>query len=145
MQMSRQDCPFCDIGSGGLPPHGLFEDDDTFVILDRKPLSFGHCMVVPKRHVVKLYDLAPPEHANVIALAQRLASTLEQSLECKSVAYLAFGSGLPHAHLHLVPHDDPSVVLEPLKHVGTRSDEQLARDADRLRDALPEAWHQPNA
>lgn len=88
--MSRQDCPFCDIGSGGLPPHGLFEDDDIFVILDRKPLSFGHCMVVPKRHVVKLYDLAPPEHANVLALAQRLASTLEQSLECKSVAYLAF-------------------------------------------------------
>ncbi len=145
MQMSRQDCPFCDIGSGGLPPHGLFEDDDTFVILDRKPLSFGHCMVVPKRHVVKLYDLAPSEHANVIALAQRLASTLEQSLECKSVAYLAFGSGLPHAHLHLVPHDDPSVVLEPLNHVGDRSDEQLARDADRLRDVLPEVWHQPNA
>lgn len=143
IQMSRQGCPFCDIVSGGLPPHGLFEDDDTFVILDRKPLSFGHCMVVPKRHVVKLYDLSPPEHARVLALTQRLASTLEQSLECTSVAYMAFGSGIPHAHLHVVPHDDPSVVLEPLKHVDTRSDEQLARDADRLRETLPEAWHPP--
>jgi len=142
--MSRQDCSFCDIASGGLPPHGMFENGDAFVILDRKPLSFGHFMVVPKRHVVKLYDLPPPEHANVLALAQRLAGALEQSLECKSVAYLAFGSGLPHAHLHLVPHDDPNVVLEPLKHVGTRSDEHLARDADRLRDALPVAWHHLN-
>jgi len=142
--MSRRDCPFCDIASGGLPPHGLFEDDEIFVILDRNPLSFGHCMVVPKRHVVKLYDLAPPEHAKVLALAQRLAGALEQSLECTSVAYLAFGSGLPHAHLHVVPHDDPNVVLEPLKHVDPRSDEQLARDADRLRDALPQAWHQPS-
>jgi histidine triad (HIT) family protein len=141
--MSRQDCPFCNIVAGDLPPHGLFEDDDTFVILDRKALSFGHCMVVPKRHVVKLYDLAPSEHARVLALAQRLASTLEQFLECKSVAYLAFGSGLPHAHLHLVPHDDPGVVLEPLKHVQTCTDEKLARDADRLRDLLPDAWHQP--
>ena len=126
-----------------MPPHGLFADDDTFVILDRKALSFGHCMVVPKRHVGKLCDLAPSEHARVFALAQRLASTMEQFLECESVTYLAFGSGLPHAHLHLVPHDDPSVVLEPLQHVCTRSDKKLARDADRLRDLLSDDWHQP--
>lgn len=139
--MSRQDCPFCNIVAGDMPPHGLFEDDDTFVLLDRKALSFGHCMVVPKRHVVKLYDLPAPEHDRVLALARRLARTLEQSLECESVAYLAFGSGLPHAHLHLVPHDDPNVVLEPMTHVTTRTEEELADDADRLRGLLPQAWH----
>ena len=100
-------------------------------------------MVVPKRHVVKLYNLAPSEHARVLALAQRLASTMEHFLKCESVAYLAFGSGLPHAHLHLVPYDDPGVVLEPLKHVYTRTDKELSRDADRLRDLLPDDWHQP--
>ncbi|HHP7237975.1 HIT family protein [Longibacter sp.] len=140
--MSPQDCSFCNIVSDGLPPHGLFETDNSFVVLDRKPLSFGHCMVVPKRHVVKLYELTPHEHANVLALAQRFALGLHRSLGCRSVAYLAFGSGLPHAHLHLVPHDDPNTVLEPLKHVRTRTDEQLERDADRLRGLLSDGWHQ---
>ena len=140
--MSRQNCSFCNIASDGLPLHGLFENNNSIVILDRKPLSFGHCMIVPKRHVVKLYELAPHEHANVLALAQQFASVLEQSLECRSVAYLAFGSGLPHAHLHLVPHDDPNTVLEPLKHVRTLTDEQLEREADRLRGVLPDEWHQ---
>jgi histidine triad (HIT) family protein len=128
-----------------LPPHGLFEHEDAFVMLDRRPLSFGHCMVVPKRHVVKLYDLPPHEHARVLALARRLARALEHALGCRSVAYLAFGSGLPHAHLHVVPHDDPHTVLEPLAHVHTRTDEQLARDAARLRGLLPNAWHASSA
>ena len=140
--MSPQNCPFCNIASDGLPLHGLFENDNSVVILDRKPLSFGHCMVVPKRHVVKLYELAPHEHADVLALAQRFAGVLDRSLKCRSVAHLAFGSGLPHAHLHLVPHDDPNIVLEPLKHVRTLTDEQLERDADRLRGVLPDEWHQ---
>ena len=63
------------------------------------------------------------------AMVTRLA--LQQSLGCQSVAYLAFGSDFPYAHLHLVPHDDPNTVLEPLKHVRTRTSEQLKRDAHR--------------
>jgi histidine triad (HIT) family protein len=139
--MNQESCPFCKIATEGLPPHGLLSNDGAFVLLDRKPLSFGHCMVVPRRHVAKLYELEPTEHAAVLSLARRFATALSQALDSRSVAYLAFGSGLPHAHLHLVPHDDPNVVLEPLKHVRTLSNEQLERDANRLRNLLPAEWH----
>lgn len=139
--MDKQNCPFCQIANEGLPPHGLFGNDTAFVLLDRKSLSFGHCMVVPRNHVAKLYELEPATYADLLLLAQSLAASLEKSLSSRSVAYLAFGSGLPHAHLHLVPHDDPNIVLEPLNHVRTLSDEQLEHDANRLRDVLPATWH----
>lgn len=139
--MEHRVCPFCTIAREGLPPHGLFENDHAFVLLDRKPLCFGHCMVVPKAHVEKVYELDSEPYAAVFSLAQRLAAVLGPSLDCPSVAYLAFGSGLPHAHLHLVPHEDPNVVLEPLKHVRILSNEQLEREAHRLRNLLPASWH----
>lgn len=131
-------CPFCQIAQEGLPPHGLFEDQSFFVILDRESLGFGHCMVVPKRHVVKIYELDERESVAFFALAQKVARHLERVLAVKAVGYVAFGSGLPHAHLHLVPHNDARVLMHPHEFVKRLSDEELRVGAEKLRSLLPE-------
>lgn len=132
------DCPFCRIVREGLPPHGLFEDQTSFVLLDRESLGFGHCMIVPKRHVVKVYELDEGESAALFALARKLATHLERASGAKAVGYVAFGSGLPHAHLHLVPHNDSRVLEYPHEYLRKLSDEELKTEARRLRSVLPE-------
>lgn len=132
-----RECPFCQIASSGLPPHGLYEDESFLVMLDRESLSFGHCMVIPKRHVAKLYELDAKEYEALFRLAGKLALQLERALGAKAVGYVAFGSGLPHAHLHLVPHDEPDVLEHPHEHLRKLSDEELTAEAARLRAMLP--------
>lgn len=124
------------------PPHCLYQDDIVTVMLDRKPLSFGHCMIVPTVHVTKIYEVGAQDYTHISLLARRLATHLEKATESSSVAYLAFGSGLPHAHLHLVPHCNPEVVVEPLKHVRFLTSTELREDAVKLNHLLPKAWWQ---
>jgi histidine triad (HIT) family protein len=59
------DCPFCQLLAHGLPAHCLYEDRRFFVLLDRASMGPGHCMVIPKRHVVTVYDLDESENLNV--------------------------------------------------------------------------------
>src|SRR5258708_2488336 len=118
-------CPFCGIAQITLPAHGLFEDESFFIILDRDSLGFGHCMVIPRRHVAKIYELSDSETSGLFALARKIAIQLENALGVKSVAYVAFGSGLHHAHLHLVPHNDPRVLEYPHEYLRKLSDEEL--------------------
>jgi histidine triad (HIT) family protein len=129
-------CPFCQIAQAGLPPHGVYEDASFFIMLDRESLGFGHCMVIPKRHVVKVYDLHAGETSAFFALAQRFAIELERVLAVKAVGYVAFGSGLPHAHLHLVPHTDSRVLVYPHEYTRVLSDQELRAAAERLRALL---------
>jgi histidine triad (HIT) family protein len=94
-------------------------------------------MVIPKRHVVKVYELDEQEYVAVFDCARRLASQLERVLKVKAVGFVAFGSGLPHAHLHLVPHDTSRVLVYPHEYVKALSDEELQSVAAKLRALLP--------
>jgi len=129
-------CPFCQIAQTGLPPHGVYEDASFFIVLDRESLGFGHCMVIPKHHVIKVYDLNADETSAFFALAQQFAIQLEHVLAVKAVGYVAFGSGLPHAHLHLVPHNDSRVLVYPHENARALSEEELWAQAERLRTLL---------
>src|SRR4029077_7431655 len=105
-------CPLCQLAETPVA-HELYRDEAYFIVLDRESLGFGHCLVIPKRHVAKLYDLDADEFAKFSALTHRFARELEAKLDVKAVGMVAFGSGLQHAHLHLVPHDDATVLLRP--------------------------------
>ena len=131
MNYASRACPFCEIVELGFLPHVLHEDEVAYVLLDRDSLGFGHCMVVPRHHVRQLHELSPVEYERVFALAKELAPKLIRATGKKAVGFVAFGSGLPHAHLHVVPNDDPSELLKPS---GERlTDAELAANAVRLR------------
>ena len=126
-------CKFCELAKGGLPPHSIYEDDFCFAILDRRSLGRGHCMLIPRRHVAFVYLLSTSETEKFFITAAALARRLQTALGVKSVGYASFGAGLHHAHLHLVPYDDAEVLLEPRKHLLTRTDTAPAKQAQELK------------
>jgi histidine triad (HIT) family protein len=133
------DCLFCRISSAGppdLPPHLLYEDAVLMVLLDRQSLGPGHSMIIPRRHVTEIHELNEVEYLALFQLAHMLAPCLKEVMRTRAVGFVAFGSGLPHAHLHLVPHDEDAVLLEPLKYLRNLSDEELQRDAARIRSCF---------
>ena len=55
-------CPFCN-----LPKERVwFESKDSLAILDGFPLTPGHTLVIPKRHVLSVFEL-PQEQLNDLA------------------------------------------------------------------------------
>ncbi len=126
-------CPFCRLAAEGLPAHGLYEDPQFVVILDKASLGFGHCMLIPKQHVVEVHELSQEMYVALFLLAKAIAARLKAATGARAIGYSAFGGGLPHAHLHLVPHDDPQVLVDSLKYVRYPSEAELQEQAQQLR------------
>jgi histidine triad (HIT) family protein len=106
--MSDADCVFCKIRDGQIPSVRLYEDDDTFCIMDINPLTTGHCLVITKTHAPTIYDADEADLAAAIATAQRVATAIREALNPDGLNMLqangaaAFQS-VPHFHIHLIP------------------------------------------
>ena len=66
-------CVFCAIVAGEAPAIRIYEDDGYLAILDIRPFTRGHTLVVPKRHTVDLTDTPPETLADMVAIGQRIA------------------------------------------------------------------------
>jgi len=97
-------CIVCDIVSGSIKAHVLYEDELIICFLDANPISEGHVLICPKKHLAGLSDLSDVLMARVFAFAQRMTSLFEHSLRADGVSLLqnngAFNE-LGHFHLHV--------------------------------------------
>jgi diadenosine tetraphosphate (Ap4A) HIT family hydrolase len=66
-------CVFCAIVAGHSPAIRICEDDDFLAILDIRPFTRGHTLVIPKRHTIDLTDTPPETCADMVRLGQRIA------------------------------------------------------------------------
>ena len=59
------DCPFCSLPQDRI----ISENESTVTICDGYPVSDGHTLVIPKRHVESFFDCNPEEK---MAISQAL-------------------------------------------------------------------------
>jgi diadenosine tetraphosphate (Ap4A) HIT family hydrolase len=58
-----QDCYFCRI-SAGLADPLIFENRSFVAVFDTNPVNPGHALVIPRRHVVSLFELHQTEQSD---------------------------------------------------------------------------------
>ncbi len=98
------DCPFCT-----LPPTRIVHADRLAVVIqDACPVSRGHTLVLPRRHVGSFFELEPPERDAVLKLLDMARRDLDQSLHPDGYNIgindgPAAGQTVPHLHVHLIP------------------------------------------
>jgi len=49
-------CIFCDIIEGKIPSKVVYEDEDVMAILDVSQVTYGHTLVMPKKHVANILE-----------------------------------------------------------------------------------------
>ncbi|CAD6270216.1 unnamed protein product [Miscanthus lutarioriparius] len=59
-------CVFCNIVAGTVQAFKLYEDDMCLCILDAKPLTSGHSLIIPKSHYPSLQTTPPTTHVHII-------------------------------------------------------------------------------
>ena len=102
-------CIFCDIVRGDAPATRVYEDDDLLALLDIRPITRGHTLIVPKQHFAELEDLDADAGARLFRLGHRLALAVRRSDLDADGANLVLNDGsaafqsVPHVHLHVVP------------------------------------------
>jgi len=70
-RMNRTDCIFCN------PKRGILaENRHGLAFLDSYPVSRGHALIVPRRHVVTIFELADAEYADCFRLVLPLKDLL---------------------------------------------------------------------
>ncbi len=94
---------FSRIITGEIPSYRIAEDEKHYAFLDINPIVKGHTLVVPKREVDYIYDLADAELADLHIFAKRVAEAIKKTTNCRRVAVVVLGLEIPHAHIHLLP------------------------------------------
>jgi diadenosine tetraphosphate (Ap4A) HIT family hydrolase len=111
--MNQNSCPFCTL----KPTRVWAENEVGFGVYDEFPITEGHSLVVPKKHVSSIFDLSMVEQAALWALVNEVRSDLRR--KCDTTDFNvgindgpSAGQTVPHAHIHVIPRR-PGDVTDP--------------------------------
>lgn len=102
---------FSKIVAGEIPCYKIAEDEQFFAFLDIRPLTKGHCLVIPKKEIDYLFDLEETLLADIMIFARKIAVAQKKALVCKRIGIAVIGMEVPHAHIHLIPIQTESDML----------------------------------
>lgn len=97
-------CPFCALPAERV----LFRNDAAVAVRDAYPVTLGHTLVIPRRHVASFFDATPLERDAMLALLDMAKQQLQA--EFGPAGYnvgindgAAAGQTIGHLHMHLIP------------------------------------------
>ena len=131
------DCIFCKIANGEIPSATLYEDEDFRVILDLRPASKGHALILPKAHAANIYEISDDMAAKAMILAKKMATKMTEALKCDGFNIVQnngepAGQTVFHFHMHLIPRyegDQVGITWKP----GTLTDEVKNEILEKLK------------
>ena len=106
-------CPFCSSPTDRI----VLDNEFGLVLRDGFPVSPGHTLIIPRRHVASFFEITDAERADLMSLLAAARDDLDR--EFRPAGYnigindgAAAGQTVPHLHIHLIPRyegdrDDP--------------------------------------
>ncbi|HEY8729031.1 MAG TPA: HIT domain-containing protein [Acidothermaceae bacterium] len=105
-------CIFCEIAAGRVSSYTTYSDDAAIAFLDLAPITPGHTLVIPRRHIVDMtadgadqaiIDIGPALHA----VSRRLVAAFKaDGISIFQSNGTAAGQEVFHLHVHVVPRYD---------------------------------------
>ena len=97
-------CPFCN-----LPASRILGGDELAIIAsDGYPVSPGHALIIPRRHVGSFFETTAAERASLLQLLDQAKVLIDAGFHPDAVNIgindgRAAGQTVPHLHIHLIP------------------------------------------
>lgn len=125
---------FTKIMQGELPGHFVYEDDIAIAIMTIEPIRAGHTLVIPREEINHWDDVPADIAAHLMHVSQKVAKGIKKVFPAKRVGMSIVGIEVPHTHIHLCPIN--AVGDLSFAHAGPATQEELAENAQKLRDAI---------
>lgn len=105
------DCIFCKIINQDIPSHQVFEDEIVLGFFDILPISPGHTIIVPKKHVADIEGLSVEEFNALAQAVKMIGKAMLEALDVKGYSVFldnksAANQHVPHVHFHVVPRKE---------------------------------------
>lgn len=104
VHLPTADCPFCTLPAARIVDrHPL-----ALTVRDAYPVTPGHTLIIPLRHVGSFFDLHEPEQLAMLNQLDRARRQLQDEFAADGYTIgindgRAAGQTVPHVHLHLIP------------------------------------------
>ncbi len=98
-----QDCIFCKIVKGEIPCKKIYGDENFLSFMDIEPVSHGHILVIPKKHIVWMQEADDETISGIFKLTKKLMNAIKKGVNCDYVQVAISGKDVPHFHIHLIP------------------------------------------
>lgn len=101
-----EDCVFCKIIDGEIPSHKVYEDENMIAILDANPVSKGHTLVIPKKHVETIHEAEGMEylHEGLVKVSNALQGAFDpEGINIAQNNGEKAGQEVFHLHFHVTP------------------------------------------
>ena len=101
-------CLFCKIAAGEIPADKVYEDEDLVAFRDINPAAPTHILLIPKKHIATMNDVAAEDQALVgkmLLVGQSIAATEgvdEEGYRLTLNTNRHGGQSVYHIHLHLL-------------------------------------------
>lgn len=97
-------CPFCNLDASRI----VLANPHAQAISDGFPISPGHTLIIPKRHVASFFELTPEEQKAMLDLLAEMRQLLlaERNPDGFNIGIndgAAAGQTIMHLHIHLIP------------------------------------------
>ncbi len=104
------DCIFCRIADGSIPSAIVYQDDDVVAFRDIHPVAPVHVLIVPRKHVANLLDLAAdPDGSRVAEAVLRAVPRVAAAAGVDRTGFRLInncgedgGQTIGHVHFHLI-------------------------------------------
>lgn len=101
-------CIFCKIIRKEIPGHVLYEDDQVLAFLDISQTTKGHTLVIPKKHIIDVFEMTEEDMAHVFKVVPKIANALRKAFNARGMNLVnnndaVAGQTVFHYHVHLIP------------------------------------------
>jgi diadenosine tetraphosphate (Ap4A) HIT family hydrolase len=139
--VEAESCDFCAIARGeDRSVEVVCEEESWIAFFPLDPATPGHTLVIPRQHVVDLWEVEPPLGADLMAAVIRVGCAIGASLKPEGMNLITSAGKVAeqtvfHLHFHVVPRwqRDGFGQIWPVE--GKFEDADLEDVADRIREA----------
>jgi len=130
-ELQKQNCFFCQIGSGKAQAKMVYEDELCFAILDINPAIKGHMLLLPKEHYMILPQIPEETIKHLGVIAKKLSRTVLRALGAEGTnIFIANGAiagqRAPHLIIHIIPRtENDSITAFDLPEKDIREEDLL--------------------
>jgi len=101
--MEKNACVFCKIIKEEIPAYKIYEDREFLAFLDIEPVSDGHLLIVPKKHIVWMQDADDETISGIFKLAKKLMLAVKKELAVIMCKFPRWNRGPPPAYSCSIP------------------------------------------
>lgn len=103
-----ENCIFCKIINKEIPGKVVYEDDICLAFLDLSQATYGHTLVIPKKHYDNILTVDDETLAHLFKIVKKLSKQIMEKLGSDGLNVLTntnevAGQTVHHFHIHILP------------------------------------------